>query len=1266
MQAARSQHVALRGEKLRVAIETVGNEVLSVRSAIAAAGGDFDREYAGVIEAFVPAAALEGLARNPRVRYVGRTALVNPDATGDEGVAASNAAAWQGAGVDGSGVKVAIIDLGFIGYTNAQATGDLPGSVVTQDFGCGGVATITDHGTAVASIVYKMAPAAELFLICVATLAGLGQAKDYAIANGIRIVNHSVSWYNTSRGDGTGAASSADGIAAAARAAGILWVNAAGNAAQRHWSGLFTDVDADGFHEFVSSDEVNGHLIALGAGVEHCAALKWDSWPTTTFDLDFYLVRLSDLVFVAGSERAQTGTQTPVETFCYTNPGPTQMFGLVVFKFSGPAVFPRLDIFSLEKTLEYQVAAGSVTEPASSPAAMAVGAICSQSSALQPYSSQGPTIDGRTKPDIAGQDATSSVVFGAASSCSTGFTGTSAGAPHAAGAAALALQANPTFTVSALQSFLEGRAVDLGVAGKDNLYGFGKLWLGTPPVLGAGTYQDVSGALVFSGAWTTWLDAGHSGGSVKYANTTGATVSLTFAGNSLTLVYVAQFNTGIATVIVDGAPVDQLDTYSAAQQFQRQKTYTIGSGTHTASVGVSGNKNASSSGSYVVFDAFIVSAAPPAVGVGTYQDSSSAASFSGTWTSWADAGHSAGSVKYANTTGANVSLTFTGSSLSLVYVAQFNTGIATVTLDGTPIDQLDTYSAVQQFQRQKSYTTTPATHTVSVAVSGNKNASSSGTYVVFDAFIVSTAPPAVGVGTYEDTSNAPSFSGTWTSWADAGHSGGSVKYANTTGASVDLTFTGSSLTLVYVAQFNTGIATVTIDGTAVDQLDMYSGTQVLQKQKSYATSAGTHTVSVAVSGNNNPSSSSTYVVFDAFVVSNAPPAFGAGTYEDTSGALIANGTWIGWSDASHSGGTVKYSNTPGNWIALNTTGSSVTLVYVSQYNTGIATVVIDSSAVDQLDTYSATQSFQRQKTYAMPAGTHTIMVSVSGNKNASSSGTYVVFDAFIVSTAPPPVGPGAYEDTSGALTFAGAWTSWVDAGHSAGSVKYANTTGASVSLTFAGDAITLTYVAQYNTGIATVVIDGTPVDQLDTYSASQVLQKQQTYTTTNGTHTVSVAVSGNKNAASSATYVVFDNFVVNAPAPYATLASEAGDYVGGGQLRQYTGANATFTPSSREPGTQFNINVSATGVAWNFDFAAPLGQPLVPGTYLNAQRSAFRTGSAPGLDISGDGRGCNTVAGWFTVYSIEFSPSGSLVHVHLTYEQHCEGGPAALRGAVRL
>src|SRR5439155_19616044 len=174
-------------------------------------------------------------------------------------------------------------------------------------------------------------------------------------------------------------------------------------------------------------------------------------------------------------------TQPPTRHFCYPPPlvpSPAPYF-IEIQRLAGGGT-PRLDLYNFftigDGSIQYSVTSGSVTEPATSPSVMAVGAICWQNNALESFSSQGPTIDGRTKPDIAGQDATSSSVYGLASGCFAGFPGTSASAPHVTGAAALVLQTNPTFTPAELQAFLEGRALELGAAGKDNQFGSGRLW----------------------------------------------------------------------------------------------------------------------------------------------------------------------------------------------------------------------------------------------------------------------------------------------------------------------------------------------------------------------------------------------------------------------------------------------------------------------------------------------------------------------------------------------------------------------------------------------------------------------------------------------------------------------------------------------------------------------------------------------------------------------------------------------------------------------
>src|SRR5262249_40602792 len=125
--------------------------------------------------------------------------------------------------------------------------------------------------------------------------------------------------------------------------------------------------------------------------------------------------------------------------------------------------------------------AGSIVDPASSSSALAVGALCWQSRQLEFYSSQGPTIDGRMKPDIVGHDSVSGATYGSFSSCPSAFAGTSAASPEVAGAAALVKQAYPAYGPDQLQRYLVEHARDMGTPGPDNLMGAGELRLPAPP-----------------------------------------------------------------------------------------------------------------------------------------------------------------------------------------------------------------------------------------------------------------------------------------------------------------------------------------------------------------------------------------------------------------------------------------------------------------------------------------------------------------------------------------------------------------------------------------------------------------------------------------------------------------------------------------------------------------------------------------------------------------------------------------------------------------
>jgi hypothetical protein len=127
---------------------------------------------------------------------------------------------------------------------------------------------------------------------------------------------------------------------------------------------------------------------------------------------------------------------------------------------------------------------------------------------------------------------------------------------------------------------------------------------------------------------------------------------------------------------------------------------------------------------------------------------------------------------------------------------------------------------------------------------------------------------------------------------------------------------------------------------------------------------------------------------------------GSATFEDNSANVGYTGNWTLLSNPGFSGGTAHYSSEVGATMTLNFTGQYVGVVYLKDTNLGIATIKIDGVVVDTLDTYAAVQAFQQAKFYSVAPGPHSISVSPSGTKNASSTTTVIAFDAFIAQASP--------------------------------------------------------------------------------------------------------------------------------------------------------------------------------------------------------------------------------------------------------------------------
>lgn len=495
---ADSNGLRLAGGRVQVQITIDPARIKEAQEVVMAAGGQVTKhnDEGNMLQAWLPPNALATVAAAEAVLYIRQPAYaleVEEAAVNalTEGVAAAGAQTWHGAGLTGQGVKVAIIDAGFQGYTGLLGN-DLPANVTAKTFvdfqNDSYVDNVTPHGTACAEIVHDMAPDAQLYLLQVSTDTDLGEAVDYAIAQGVDVISTSLAWLNVTPGDGTGYF---DQQANKARDAGILWVTAAGNYRESHWGGAFNDA-GDDTHEFADEQNVNffgpgnGQAIAIPAGRVIRAYVRWDDWQGINQDYDLHLVRWngSGYSLVASSTNVQGGQfgQRPAEQISYVTSGSATVYGIVVERVNSSRpvnmeiVAPNLpfDVRVHERSLGNLADVGGVFTVA----ALDVNSPYPQES----YSSEGPTNGpggtqdgGGVKPDIAAYANVSTSSYG-----SGGFNGTSSAAPHVAGAAALVVGAAPFYTPNQAQSLLQDRAADLGNPGLDTLFGYGRLLLGEP------------------------------------------------------------------------------------------------------------------------------------------------------------------------------------------------------------------------------------------------------------------------------------------------------------------------------------------------------------------------------------------------------------------------------------------------------------------------------------------------------------------------------------------------------------------------------------------------------------------------------------------------------------------------------------------------------------------------------------------------------------------------------------------------------------------
>ncbi|SEQ48495.1 fibronectin type III domain-containing protein [Microlunatus flavus] len=381
-------------------------------------------------------------------------------------------------------------------------------------------------------------------------------------------------------------------------------------------------------------------------------------------------------------------------------------------------------------------------------------------------------------------------------------------------------------------------------------------------------------------------------------------------------------------------------------------------------------------------------AATTVVGQGTYENTSSAVTLNGSWTTVSSNQDSGGSTSSLSGTG-YAELSFKTSGIRWITRLNSYSGIADVYLDGVKVKTVDLYSATTKTQHvaYEVKGLPETTHTIRVVRTGAKNASSSSPNIQLDAFVAPDihAPSA-------PTGLTATVSGTgvklaWSANPESDVKGYRVYRREGTSTTRALVGTTSASTRTLTDDGRNPGVTYTYDLLAVDTSDNVSGY------------SGAAAVTMPI---------------------KAQPA---GTYENDDPAVTLDGPWSVVSSGMDSGDSYATLNSAGfAEISFKTSG----IRWISRLNSysGIADVYLDGVKKASVDLYSATTRYQQvaYEVKGLPETAHTLRIVRTGTKNAASSSATVMLDAFVAPDVYPPAAPLALSAKPATSSVALSWT----------------------------------------------------------------------------------------------------------------------------------------------------------------------------------------------------------------------------------------------------
>jgi hypothetical protein len=313
-----------------------------------------------------------------------------------------------------------------------------------------------------------------------------------------------------------------------------------------------------------------------------------------------------------------------------------------------------------------------------------------------------------------------------------------------------------------------------------------------------------------------------------------------------------------------------------------------------------------------------------------------------------------------------------------------------------------------------------------------------------------------------------------------------------------------------------------------------------------------------------------------------PPPGSATRFEETDPSITYTAGWTPDAQGGLSGGAAAVSNTAGAQATFTFTGPSVSWIGGRATFTGIARISLDGVFLTEVDTYSKTVEIQVPMFTAVGLANtrHTLTIEVTGRNNAAAASPWVIVDAFDV----PAATISRLQETDPSVTYIGDWVQGDNSRpFSAGFAALSKTPGAQATFTFTGTGIRWVGFRGPQTGIVRISLDGVVAPAVNTYSATEQVQAELFKATglTDASHTLTIEVTGEQDAASTSPLIVVDAFEVTMSGtrhqetdPGITYDSA---WIQGNRDKAYS-EGATL--ESNTWGSQATITFTGTGIRW--------------------------------------------------------------------------------------